>query len=51
MSQCPHCGDGRLIKYSSMRKKQCSKCGALLPWELKDGQPPIVTSNRDKRRT
>lgn len=50
MSQCPHCGDNRLIKYSSLRKQQCSKCGSLLPWELKPGQKPLVTNNRDKRK-
>lgn len=51
MSACPHCGDRRLIKYSSLRKQQCSKCDALLPWDLKEGQKPLVTNNRDKRRS
>lgn len=50
MRACPHCGDSRLIKYSSLRKQQCSKCGSLLPWELKEGQPPLLTTNRDTRR-
>lgn len=50
MSNCPHCNDPHLIRYSSMRKQQCSSCGALLPWDLKEGQKPLVSNNRDKRK-
>ena len=51
MSDCPHCGDPHLIRYSSLKQQQCSKCGRLLPWELKEGQSPLVSNNRDKRRS
>lgn len=50
MSNCPHYNDPHLIRYSSISKQQCSNCGALLPWNLKEGQKPLVTNNRDKRR-
>ncbi len=50
MSNCPHCGDPHLIHYSSTRKKQCSNCGRDLPWELKPGQPPLLSNNRDTRK-
>ena len=50
MSHCPHCADRNLIRYSSISKQQCSGCGALLPWDLKEGQKPLVSNNRDKRK-
>lgn len=51
MSNCPKCNDPHLISYSSLQKKQCSGCGAMLTWELKPDQPPLVNNNRDKRRS
>lgn len=50
MKQCPHCGDTRLVCMRSQFKKQCSGCGEWLPWELKEGQLPLVDNNRASRR-
>lgn len=49
MTRCPHCADPHLVRYSSLRQQQCSGCGAVLLWDLKDGQRPLVTNNRDTR--
>lgn len=37
------------IKLSSIQKQKCTDCGVMLSWPLKDGQQPLVSSNRDKR--
>ena len=50
MRACPVCKDTRLIRYSSLGKSQCSNCGATIQWPLKEGQPPLVSNNRDTRR-
>lgn len=38
------------IKLSSHDKVWCPKCQVFAPWPLKENQPPLVTSNRDKRK-
>lgn len=48
--RCPKCNDPKLIRFSSLDKSVCSYCGVDIPWRLKPGQPPIVSSSRDKRR-
>lgn len=47
---CPECNDNNLIRFSSLDKSVCSQCGMEIPWRLKPGQPPIVSSSRDRRR-
>lgn len=47
---CPECNDNNLIRFSSLDKSVCSQCGTEIPWLLKPGQPPIVSSSRDRRR-
>lgn len=50
MRSCPHCQSTQLHEFSSLRKKQCSKCGAVLPWELQEQETPLVANNRKKVR-
>lgn len=46
--KCPKCG-AELLGLSSQRKRICS-CGYEEEWVLEDGRPPLVTTNRDKRK-
>lgn len=50
MSKCPKCGDPYMIEFSTHRLVRCSACDTDFPWPLKEGQPPLVTNNRDKRK-
>ena len=43
------CEHKTTVKLSSIQKQICHDCGEYLPWPLKDGQQPLVSSNRDKR--
>ena len=38
------------IKLSSIQKQKCADCYKMIDWPLKDGQQPLVSSNRDKRK-
>ena len=38
------------VKLSSIQKVKCMDCYKLIDWPLKDGQQPLVSSNRDKRK-
>jgi hypothetical protein len=44
------CEHKTTIKLSSIQKQICADCNARLDWPLKDGQQPLVSSSRDKRR-
>lgn len=44
--RCPH---RTTLKLSSIQKQKCADCYALIDWPLKEGQQPLVSSNRDKR--
>jgi hypothetical protein len=43
------CKHTTTIKLSSIQKQKCADCYKLIDWPLKDGQQPLVSSNRDKR--
>ena len=45
-SKCHH---GVTSYLSSIQKRKCYHCGDMLPWPLKEGQQPLVSSSRDKR--
>lgn len=47
---CPICG-AALSKLSSWERQQCTGCLRYFEWPLKPGQAPLVTSNRDKRKS
>lgn len=38
------------VKLSSIQKVKCMDCYKMIDWPLKDGQQPLVSSNRDKRK-
>lgn len=46
---CPACGEP-LSDIGSQFARLCTngKCATLWPWPLNEGQPPLVTSSRDK---
>ena len=44
------CKHATTVKLSSIQKQICADCNARLDWPLKDGQQPLVSSSRDKRR-
>lgn len=46
---CEECG-GPLILLRSQYTKLCPDCGAEFVWPLKEGQKPLVSSNRDRRQ-
>lgn len=41
-----------LINLCSMQVRMCSngKCGNVERWQLEDGRPPLLASNRDVRK-
>lgn len=45
-SKCPKCGNTWLLRLSSLRMKLCTDCNTVIPWELKDKQPPLVKHQR-----
>ena len=47
---CSHCGSDAVVRLSSTQETLCADCRKVTPWKLKPGQPPLVTSNRDKRK-
>lgn len=48
---CPQCGEP-MTDLSSRRVRQCTngKCSFIQSWPLADKQPPLISSNRDKRK-
>lgn len=48
---CPSCGEPMSdIGTHAERKCTNGKCGKSVKWPLKSGQPPLVTTNRDRRK-
>jgi hypothetical protein len=47
-SPCPQC-DGVLHAIRSQNKKMCGSCEYEEAWDLKPGQKPLITNNRDTR--
>ena len=50
MKVCRMCHSESLVRFSSLNKVYCNDCGAWLAWELKEGQQPIVTNNRQRKK-
>jgi ribosomal protein L37AE/L43A len=48
--QCPKCGNPDVIRMSSLRIIHCPDCHTESPWPLKDGQKPLIGSNRGDRK-
>lgn len=48
--QCPKCGNPDVIRMSSLRIIHCVDCHTESPWPLKDGQKPLISSNRGDRK-
>lgn len=48
---CPSCGKGVMCAIRSQQIKMCSSCAHTVPWELKPGQLPLVTNNRQVKRS
>lgn len=48
---CPSCGEP-MTDLRSQQVRQCTngKCGKAWAWELKPGQKPLITTNRDTRK-
>jgi ssDNA-binding Zn-finger/Zn-ribbon topoisomerase 1 len=47
---CPDCG-APMVNLASLNLRQCIGCGHSEHWNLKDGQKPLVNTNRgDKKK-
>ncbi len=46
---CPVDPSHQTSSFSSRQSIYCHDCQANYPWPLKEGQAPLVTSNRDTR--
>lgn len=44
-NDCPQCGASMLL-LATQNKKICVDCCAIYPWELTDGQKPLVSAQR-----
>lgn len=44
-NDCPKCGAGMLL-LATQNKKICVDCCVTYPWELSDGQKPLVSAQR-----
>lgn len=49
MKACPKCS-GPLVQLRSLNLRICNDCKAEYEWNLKPGQPPLITNNRADRR-
>jgi len=49
-NECPLCRKGYLHPIRSQFMKKCGSCSHEVKWDLKDGQRPLVSSHRDKRK-
>lgn len=47
--EAQECKHTTTIKLSSIQKQICADCNEMILWPLKEGQPPLVSSNRDRR--
>lgn len=48
---CQQCGNREVVRLSTLRMVICPDCKTETPWPLKDGQPPLINSQRgDKKR-
>lgn len=48
--QCPKCGNPDVVRMSSLRIIHCPDCHTESPWPLKDGQKPLINTNRGDRK-
>lgn len=39
---CPQCGNTHLILLRSLNAKHCSDCNLEIPWNLDEGQKPLI---------
>jgi len=46
LKACPKCGSTRVRRFSSLRYCQCDECLESWPWDLKEGQTPLVGPSR-----
>lgn len=46
--ECPQCGNTQLALISTENLKYCPDCNVWIPWELAEGQQPLITNNRIK---
>ena len=47
---CPECGTP-MVGYSSIDLRECVGCDHSEPWELAEGQKPLINSSRgDKKK-
>lgn len=46
---CPDCG-APMVALRSLERRICTGCRKEWPWLLKPGQPPLVSTNRDRRK-
>jgi ribosomal protein S27AE len=44
-NDCPKCGAGMLL-LATQNRKVCVDCCVTYPWELSDGQKPLVSAQR-----
>lgn len=47
---CPVNHEHHTSPFSSYQDLYCHECGKFYPWLLKEGQPPLLASHRDKRK-
>lgn len=50
MTACPKCGNTRLVRLSSLQVMLCPDCKTETPWPLREGQKPLIGSNRGDRK-
>ena len=50
MKKCEKCGSSVIVSYRSMNKRQCHDCGHVMPWNLKEGQAPLLGNNRQRAK-
>lgn len=47
---CSNCGNRDVVRLSSYQVVLCPDCKTETPWPLKDGQAPLINSNRGDRK-
>lgn len=47
MSESPCC-QAPLVLFRTLNYKKCAECKTDYPWDLDEGQAPLVTDSRDK---
>lgn len=48
---CSECQSTNLVLLSTMRLKICGECGHEMSWKKDEGQPNLVGSNREGRKS